>query len=59
MSGMPAWWWVATSIQTWVSGPDGALLATPLIVLRDVAKVPTFWILFFSFYICVCVFNYF
>jgi predicted MFS family arabinose efflux permease len=30
----------------------GALLATPLIVLRDVAKVPTFWILFFSFYIC-------
>jgi len=29
-----------------------ALLATPLIVLRDVAKVPTFWILFFSFYIC-------
>ncbi|WP_420144920.1 MFS transporter [Sphingobium sp.] len=30
----------------------GALLMTPLVVLRDVSKVPTFWILFLSFYIC-------
>lgn len=30
----------------------GALLMTPLTVLRDAAKAPTFWILFFSFYIC-------
>jgi MFS family permease len=30
----------------------GALLATPMIVLRDAARVPTFWILFLSFYIC-------
>ncbi len=34
------------------TGNFGALLLSPLIVLRDVAKVPTFWILFFSFYIC-------
>ncbi|MEJ7927365.1 MFS transporter [Sphingobium sp. AN641] len=30
----------------------GALLMTPLVVLRDAAKVPTFWVLFFSFFIC-------
>ncbi|WP_088185667.1 MFS transporter, partial [Sphingobium sp. Z007] len=30
----------------------GALLMTPMVVLRDAAKVPTFWILFLSFYIC-------
>ena len=30
----------------------GALMMTPLIVLKDAARVPTFWILFFSFYIC-------
>ncbi|WP_375195657.1 MFS transporter [Sphingobium sp.] len=30
----------------------GALLMTPLHVLRDAARVPTFWILFFSFFIC-------
>ena len=30
----------------------GALLLTPLVVLKDVARVPGFWILFFSFYIC-------
>lgn len=30
----------------------GALLKTPLTVLRYAAKVPTFWILFLSFYIC-------
>lgn len=30
----------------------GALMLSPLLILRDVARVPTFWILFFSFYIC-------
>lgn len=30
----------------------GALLLTPLVVLKDVARVPGFWILFLSFYIC-------
>ncbi|MEA3388834.1 MFS transporter [Sphingobium sp. CCH11-B1] len=30
----------------------GALLLTPLTILREAAAVPTFWILFFSFYIC-------
>ncbi|MDX3899525.1 MAG: MFS transporter [Sphingobium sp.] len=30
----------------------GPLLMTPLIVLRDAARVPSFWILFFSFFIC-------
>lgn len=30
----------------------GALLLSPLKVLREAAGVPTFWILFFSFYIC-------
>lgn len=30
----------------------GAMLMTPIIVLRDVARVPTFWILFGSFFIC-------
>ncbi|MBA4754906.1 MAG: MFS transporter [Sphingobium sp.] len=30
----------------------GALLMTPITVLRDAAKVPTFWFLFLSFYIC-------
>ena len=30
----------------------GALLLTPLQVLRDASRVPTFWILFFSFFIC-------
>ncbi|MEC3949317.1 MFS transporter [Sphingobium sp. HWE2-09] len=30
----------------------GALLLTPLRVLRDASRVPTFWILFFSFFIC-------
>ncbi len=33
-------------------GSFGALLLSPILVLRDVAKVPTFWILFFSFFIC-------
>lgn len=30
----------------------GALLMTPLRILADAARVPSFWILFFSFYIC-------
>ena len=30
----------------------GVLMMTPLIVLKDAARVPTFWILFLSFYIC-------
>jgi len=30
----------------------GALLLTPLQVLREASRVPTFWILFFSFFIC-------
>ncbi|EQB31533.1 MFS transporter [Sphingobium ummariense] len=30
----------------------GALLLSPLKVLREAAGMPTFWILFFSFYIC-------
>jgi predicted MFS family arabinose efflux permease len=30
----------------------GALLLSPLLILRDAARVPTFWILFFSFYVC-------
>lgn len=30
----------------------GALMATPLLVLRDAAAVPSFWILFFTFFIC-------
>lgn len=30
----------------------GALLAMPVQVLRDAAQVPTFWILFFSFFVC-------
>lgn len=29
-----------------------ALLVMPIHVLRDAARVPTFWILFFSFFIC-------
>jgi MFS family permease len=44
----------AGEVQPIVRNTDrfGALLLSPLLVLRDVAKVPTFWILFFSFYIC-------
>ncbi len=30
----------------------GALLMSPLRILADAARVPSFWILFFSFYIC-------
>ncbi|MET0361891.1 MAG: MFS transporter [Sphingobium sp.] len=30
----------------------GALVRTPINVLREAARVPTFWILFFTFYIC-------
>lgn len=30
----------------------GALLVMPIAVLRDAAQVPTFWILFFSFFVC-------
>jgi len=30
----------------------GALLMTPIRILADAARVPSFWILFFSFYIC-------
>jgi MFS family permease len=30
----------------------GGLMMTPLVVIKDAARVPTFWILFFSFYIC-------
>lgn len=30
----------------------GALLMSPLHILADAARVPSFWILFFSFYIC-------
>ena len=30
----------------------GALLMSPLSILADAARVPSFWILFFSFYIC-------
>lgn len=30
----------------------GALLLSPIAILRDAARVPTFWILFFSFFIC-------
>ncbi|MFB0873489.1 MULTISPECIES: MFS transporter [unclassified Sphingobium] len=30
----------------------GALLRSPIAILRDAARVPTFWILFFSFFIC-------
>jgi MFS family permease len=30
----------------------GALLGMPIHVLRDAARVPTFWILFFSFFVC-------
>lgn len=43
-----------TRIQPSATQPAslGALLMTPLTVLRDAARVPTFWILFFSFYIC-------
>ncbi|WP_242123570.1 MFS transporter [Sphingobium sp. Sx8-8] len=33
-------------------GSLGALMLTPIHVLRDAARVPSFWILFFSFYIC-------
>jgi MFS family permease len=44
----------ATAIESAAAQPAsfGALLATPLVVLRDLARVPTFWILFFSFFIC-------
>lgn len=43
-----------TAIQPAPPQPSGlgALLLTPLTTLRDAAKVPSFWILFFSFYIC-------
>ncbi|MFC3441369.1 MFS transporter [Sphingobium rhizovicinum] len=43
-----------SSIQPAAAQPAGlgALLKMPLIVLRDAARVPTFWILFLSFYIC-------
>ncbi|AZI36110.1 putative major facilitator superfamily transporter [Caenibius tardaugens NBRC 16725] len=30
----------------------GALLLHPIVVLRDAARVPTFWVLFFTFFIC-------
>jgi hypothetical protein len=29
-----------------------ALLLTPIVVLKDVARVPTFWILFGTFFVC-------
>jgi MFS family permease len=32
----------------------GSLLLSPLLVLRDVARVPVFWILFGTFFICGC-----
>lgn len=43
-----------TQVQPTPAQPHslGALLLTPLTILRDAAGVPTFWILFFSFYIC-------
>lgn len=34
------------------SGNLGVLLLAPIAILRDAARVPSFWILFFSFYIC-------
>jgi MFS family permease len=32
----------------------GSLLLSPLLVLRDVARVPVFWILFGTFFVCGC-----
>ncbi|MEC3911112.1 MFS transporter [Sphingobium sp. CR2-8] len=43
-----------TEMQVAPSQPASlsALLVTPIHVLREAARVPTFWILFFSFFIC-------
>ncbi|MGA8079034.1 MAG: MFS transporter, partial [Xanthobacteraceae bacterium] len=32
----------------------GSLLLSPLIVLRDCARVPVFWVLFSTFFVCGC-----
>jgi MFS family permease len=46
--------------ETVVSPPPAAgvglvsLLLSPLVVLRDVARVPVFWILFGTFFVCGC-----
>lgn len=50
--GLPVYGETAPTPAPQASTSLGVLLSTPLVVLRDAVRVPVFWILFASFFIC-------
>jgi predicted MFS family arabinose efflux permease len=50
--GLPAYGDAAVTPAPVMAGGFRALLLSPLLVLRDAAKTPVFWVLFATFFVC-------